>query len=263
MKKGIFKHPEGKGSALAFGLLALLFWSVSGGASETATRIGAETCLSCHSEIEKHVKNDVHATVNREKGETISSKACESCHGPGSLHADSGGKRKFIQRNEPKNCLVCHTAIQAQFKLQHHHPVPEGRMSCSDCHGFHGSGTKTNTIAQLQGERYTACFKCHKEVKGPFVFEHDAMRDGCQSCHNVHGSVQDKMLTAGQTTTCLRCHYDVTTNPAGNLSGGVAHGSTASTTGAAGGDYDIGSGDECVDHHRAPHGSNIWRTLNR
>jgi len=103
-------------------------------------------------------------------------------------------------------------------------------------------------------------------MRGPFVFEHDAMRDGCTACHSPHGSVQDKMLVAGQTTTCLRCHYDITTNPGGNMtSAGVTHGSPEKldSTGNAEGNFDIGRGEECVDHHRAPHGSNIWRTFNR
>lgn len=51
-----------------------------------------------------------------------------------------------------------------------------------------------------------ACFKCHKEQQGPFVWEHEATRDGCSSCHKVHGSVNDKMLIARDSNLCLRCH---------------------------------------------------------
>lgn len=96
-------------------------------------------------------------------------------------------------------------------------------------------------------------------MKGPFVFEHDAMREGCQTCHNPHGSVYDKMLVADQTNLCLRCHWEPAFNATGGGLGAIQHGVHA----GAGGDYYIGQGQECVDHHRATHGSNIWKTLNR
>lgn len=231
-----------------------------------AEYVGMETCASCHEEELRYYKHDPHASVmvvaDGGEGEDVAAEGCEACHGPGSLHAENDGKPGTILRDSVDRCFACHLDVQAQFKLQHHHPVEEGRMTCADCHGAHGKDARATVGAALQrgDER---CFKCHKEQKGPFVFEHEAMREGCQVCHNPHGSVQDKLLVAGQSTTCLRCHFDINTNPAGNLSGGVAHGSTASTTGAGGGNFEIGRGEECVDHHRAPHGSNIWRTFNR
>jgi len=264
------KSNQGTGPGIKFVgftamLAATLLLSFVNGvkAAGEATAVGSDTCLSCHASVERHFKNDIHATVDLKKDETIPENACESCHGLGSLHAESSGKRKFIARENPSNCLNCHTDVLAKLKLQHHHPVLEGRVGCSDCHTMHGKDSRTTTIDELKGGQDTACLKCHKEVKGPYVFEHDAMREGCTACHAPHGSVQDKMLVGGQTTTCLRCHYDLTTNGDGNLSGGVAHGSTLSTTGTGTGNYDIGRGEECVDHHRAPHGSNIWRTFNR
>jgi predicted CXXCH cytochrome family protein len=35
------------------------------------------------------------------------------------------------------------------------------------------------------------------------------VRDGCVSCHKVHGSVNDKMLVARDNNLCLRCHTQV------------------------------------------------------
>ena len=234
------------------------------GANPDAQAIGLQKCEACHEDVVKNFKGDPHALIDVPKtiGEKIPLNACESCHGEGSLHEADETAKGAILRESPDRCLSCHLDIKGKFSLQHHHPVPEGRMNCSDCHGFHGTKAQTKMVADLKRDDET-CFKCHKETKGPFVFEHEAMREGCQSCHNPHGSVQDKLLVAGQDTTCLRCHYDINTNPSGNLSGGVAHGSTPSTTGAKGGNFDIGRGESCVDHHRAAHGSNIWRTFNR
>ena len=42
---------------------------------------------------------------------------------------------------------------------------------------------------------------------GPFVFEHEAVREGCTTCHNPHGSVNARLLVARNQTLCLRCHF--------------------------------------------------------
>lgn len=180
--------------------------------------------------------------------------ACESCHGPGSLHVDSSGDKSKIIRYSQERCFACHADKKHQFQMQFHHPVPEGQMTCLDCHQTHHN-TSAARKAALQRPNET-CFKCHKEMKGPFVFEHDPMREGCQTCHEPHGGVYNKLLVADDNALCLRCHWEPNTdNAAGNL-GGVPHGT-------GGGNYFIGAGEDCVDHHRSPHGSNIWRTFNR
>ena len=214
-----------------------------------------ETCSACHEQITKRYRLESHYGSSIAEGEKIVGEACESCHGPGSLHVDGGGDKSKIVRYSAENCFSCHTDKKVQFQLQYHHPVPEGQMACTDCHDIHSTGRAVRSVTSLERQD-EKCFKCHKEMKGPFVFEHDAMREGCQICHEPHGGVYNKLLVADDHALCLRCHWQSNTNTAtGNL-GGVPHG-----TGA--GNYYIGTGEECVDHHRAPHGSNIWRTFNR
>ena len=224
-----------------------------------AEYVGMETCVVCHEKQSKYFKLDSHSTLvvgikDSDAGVGFHAGGCETCHGPGSLHADSKDKTKIL-KDSPERCLACHTERLAEFKLQNHHPVLEKQMTCSACHDLHGSSAKSAAARDLKRSD-EKCFACHKEFKGPFVFEHDAMRDGCQACHNPHGSVYNKMLVADQTVTCLRCHMDQKTNTTAGLGSGVKHG-------AGGGNYFIGQGEECVDHHRSVHGSNIWRTFNR
>jgi DmsE family decaheme c-type cytochrome len=159
-------------------------------------------------------------------------------------------EKKDIVRYSEQNCFSCHMGKRAEFQLQHHHPVPEGKMKCIDCHNPHETEGEAFLSGTALRKSDQTCFKCHKELKGPFVFEHDPMREGCQTCHNPHGSVYDKMLIADQTNLCLRCHWEQGFNVSGDL-GGINH------------NYYIGRGEECIDHHRAPHGSNIWKTFNR
>jgi len=124
-------------------------------------------------------------------------------------------------------------------------------MNCMDCHDIHQAGPAAFQSVTALERSSEKCLACHKEMKGPFVFEHDPMRDGCQTCHEPHGGVYSKLLVADRSSLCLRCHWEPNTNSATNNIGGVPH------------NYYVGAGEECVDHHRAPHGSNIWRTLNR
>ena len=218
--------------------------------------VGTETCATCHEEQAQRFKLTAHYRVLGEKEEVLGG-GCESCHGAGSLHADSQSKKDIV-RYAPENCFSCHMDKRGEFNLQHHHPVLEGRVKCTDCHNPHGTELESINTVALQKKDET-CFKCHKDVKGPFVFEHDVMREGCATCHNPHGSVYDKLLVADQANLCIRCHWDPAFNSGTGQMGAIQHGTKA----GAGGDYYIGKGQECIDHHRAVHGSNIWKTLNR
>ena len=54
-----------------------------------------------------------------------------------------------------------------------------------------------------------SCTSCHREQTRPFVFEHEALREGCTVCHSPHGSINRKMLTESDPNLCLRCHAQV------------------------------------------------------
>jgi DmsE family decaheme c-type cytochrome len=50
------------------------------------------------------------------------------------------------------------------------------------------------------------CYKCHTEKRGPFLFEHAAVREDCVSCHDPHGSNHDRLLVKKMPTLCYSCH---------------------------------------------------------
>jgi predicted CXXCH cytochrome family protein len=54
-----------------------------------------------------------------------------------------------------------------------------------------------------------ACAGCHREQTRPVVFEHEAMREGCTTCHNPHGSVNQKLLVERDANLCLKCHAQI------------------------------------------------------
>ena len=77
-------------------------------------------------------------------------------------------------------------------------------MVCTTCHNPHGS---TN-VKQLRAGNYVneACYSCHAEKRGPFLWEHAAGRESCTTCHDPHGSNNDRMLVARTPMLCQRCH---------------------------------------------------------
>jgi predicted CXXCH cytochrome family protein len=175
-----------------------------------AKYVGMDQCSLCHEKEVKNFKLTQHARIQIPgEGERADSTGCEACHGPGSLHVDAGGDKKLIvSGKDPNACFQCHLDKQAEFSLPHHHPVKEGKMDCTACHNPHGEDiltTKTMPVARVND----TCAQCHREQSRPHVFEHEAMREGCEVCHNVHGSINPKMLTERDNNLCLKCHAQV------------------------------------------------------
>lgn len=172
-----------------------------------ATFIGTAGCADCHDELVRDFKTATHANLMA-KGPNAVGVGCESCHGAGSLHSESGGEKGTIinPKRDPATCYECHLDVHAAFNLPYRHPVPEEKLTCTQCHDPHrGAAVKGGGTALLSANE--ACFECHSAQRGPFVFEHEAMREGCTTCHHPHGSVNDKLLTQRNASLCIRCHF--------------------------------------------------------
>ena len=187
-----------------------------------ATYVGMDVCSTCHEKEVREYKLSTHARI-KIKDDTTGAEGCEICHGPGSIHVDNGGGKGTMinPKRDPEICFTCHTDKKMQFRLPYHHPVLEGKMSCTDCHDAHGIDVSPWTATSENGVNET-CFKCHSDKRGPYVWKHDALNDGCTGCHQVHGSVNDKMLIARDFNLCLRCHA-MNNYPYGHGQNGAYH----------------------------------------
>ena len=98
-----------------------------------------------------------------------------------------------------------------------------------------------------------SCAECHREQTMPHVFEHEALREGCTTCHQPHGSVNAKLLNDRDNNLCLKCHAQ--TPGTGTKSAEIYIGREPhSDKLRMGGCYSAGC-------HTAVHGSNIDRRL--
>lgn len=160
-------------------------------------------CLSCHAK-------ELGRMNFRRSEHFKASLNCTSCH---SIHK-SPTPRRLLVKVQRELCYSCHPSVRAQFSMPFKHRVNEGVMACTDCHNPHGTfapswkmGDRPRLVVQASVNE-EACLGCHKDLRGPFVFEHTAVRvEGCETCHLPHGSANPRLLKRPVVfTLCLECH---------------------------------------------------------
>ncbi len=197
--------------------------------------VGSETCKACHEDQFKNFANTVHGKVAESKRWKDQAQSCESCHGPGKDHVEGAGdKTKIISfksrtaKENSQSCLACHsqTSTHATWRGSKHESAG---LSCLDCHSVHqsqsGKTNETTMFANLQAEtkilkkrtENDTCYQCHSDVRKAeyqrsthlFKNEDRESRMTCSSCHDVHGSIGDKLMkTASINDTCYTCHAE-------------------------------------------------------
>lgn len=224
------------------------------GAQSSPGYIGDEACIACHEDVMADFKSTSHGSLAQHQLPQ-GVQTCESCHGPGSVHAESGEvsdilafarlsqdaataacmtchyensyatfavgeharadvgctschdvhstREQNLLKRDPDLCFSCHHDIAGKMSLPSRHPVRDGKMNCSDCHDVH-SGVGSIKSAETAND---LCFTCHTDKQGPYQFEHAAVVEGCNTCHDPHGTVVNNLLLKGEPYLCLQCHH--------------------------------------------------------
>ena len=182
-------------------------------------------CLSCHAGAHPNFDRSPHA------------KAGVSCLGCHDVHASK--EEPLLKASQPTLCYQCHTDVKPAFNMPFHHKVNEGAVKCSDCHDTHGTFGKNNL--KSTADQDAICTKCHTETRGPFVYEHAAVKaEGCMGCHTPHGSQNARLLNMPSINgLCNQCHSRV--------ANATVHGMGAGSDELA----------PCTSCHTFIHGSNI------
>ncbi len=179
----------------------------------------SDACLRCHGDLMKkpHWQSEAHARAG------VSCVACHQIHPKPDKVNIVGGDRNLIKKqvfaaakesnhllkaDEPTLCNECHKTEVAQFRQNSHHPIPEGRMLCSDCHSIHPTNADRLKVATTKEK----CVSCHGDIAGPFAFEHDPVAGwtggGCAECHRPHGSNNPTLLKSFSRGLCAQCHTE-------------------------------------------------------
>jgi len=154
------------------------------------------TCLGCHAGSHPNFLRSPHAKANV---------ICIGCH---SVH-QAAPETAMLKVSQPALCFQCHTDVKPSFDMPFHHKINEGLIKCSDCHDAHG--TFGNNNLKSTADQNAICTKCHSETRGPFVYEHAAVKaEGCLGCHTPHGSQNARLLNMPNVNTlCNQCHSPV------------------------------------------------------
>jgi len=194
-------------------------------AKHSAKEVDAK-CLTCHAAAHPNFDRSPHAKANV---------SCISCH---SVH-QSEEQENLLKVSQPALCFQCHSDTKPAFNMPFHHKVNEGLMVCSDCHDVHGTFGANNL--KSTADQNAICTKCHTETRGPFVYEHAAVKaEGCLGCHTPHGSQNPRLLNMPAINPlCNQCHSGV----AANTVHGMSAGSSETIT--------------CTNCHTYIHGSNM------
>ena len=189
----------------------------------------SEDCAACHQTGSKTLlgwSTSVHARSNV---------LCSDCHNPHNRELwnlrEANELGTTVLRHAgatTRMCASCHAEVSAQLNLPSHHPIGEGMLGCTDCHGAHESRRRT------LGAQTNRCVSCHQEFAGPWIYEHPPVNEDCGYCHEPHGASADYLLEASQPAVCISCH----SLPIA----GAVHQPFAFTT-------------ACTDCHNAVHGS--------
>lgn len=194
-----------------------------------------QVCTTCHAGGEhinwagsQHQANDV---------------TCTSCH---VSHVPRDPV--LSKKTEVEVCFTCHAEQRSESFQFSHHPVREGKVGCSDCHNTHGSGGQSLLKEFTVNE---VCTTCHAEQRGPFLWEHQPVREDCTTCHKPHGSTQTALLKLRSPFLCQTCHQNSRAGHEGLVAGGKqlpGNGSPAQ--------YNMLLARGCQNCHMKVHGSN-------
>lgn len=209
----------------------------------------SEVCLTCHDREARRAwwRGSQHDSADV---------ACTTCH---QVHTNRD--KALGKATQTEVCYACHKEQRTQMQRPSHHPVPEGRMGCADCHDVHGSaGPKLARRDSTNG----TCYACHADKRGPFVHEHEPVAEDCTSCHQPHGSTVAALLKARPPMLCQQCHTPHVAGGVGAVGGqpGVftppRPGLPPAITGTTGGKnvVTLWQGRSCMNCHTQVHGSN-------
>ncbi len=208
--------------------------------TKPAEYVGSETCQTCHEDIFKAFAKNPHEVVETHGKRNWKGKACESCHGPGSKHAESADAAdiisfKSLQPDQAdQRCLQCHLNGKTNVgRILGSHA--RNQVACTACHSIHLAMNNPEPRAALpnpipftdpvlkrpnaQGRpplQYAVvnqlCAGCHTSVWQDFQRPHKHPLDrnamSCVDCHNPHGTfLRSSIQTfAANEPGCYKCH---------------------------------------------------------
>lgn len=183
--------------------------------------VDAETCKTCHlDQFERFSATTMGKLFLKHPRTAKEALGCESCHGPGKAHVESGGtafdgmitfSKKDPTPVERRNtiCLECHQKTTRLHWQGSPHELRD--LACTNCHRVMENISERSQLAKAT--EVETCGQCHLERRAQLMrSSHMPLREGkltCTTCHNPHGAVTDSLLRANSVNEkCYTCHAE-------------------------------------------------------
>ena len=145
-------------------------------------------------------------------------KGCTACH---AVHDAAGELVRRKQNDANELCSSCHMTVWAEFQRPHTHRLPQGAMSCVDCHNPHTAGTVSTYTSGLPANTYG--IKIYDNINNttnyvawdggrlwhPTAHTNISAQLLCKACHTTvqdHHVHQFNAAALAADVTCVDCH---------------------------------------------------------
>lgn len=172
--------------------------------------VGSAVCQGCHEELANEFAKSPHHILEEGGRHNWKERACESCHGPGSAHAEGADPKdirnplKLMTIEAINTCLNCHRNQPSRVGVVRGGHA-RNQVACMTCHSIHKPKPAKATAV---------CGSCHVAQLAQFQrpYRHRLQEGGvdCVDCHNPHGRLLTNALreVSANEPGCFRCHGD-------------------------------------------------------
>jgi DmsE family decaheme c-type cytochrome len=204
-------------------------------ASKPPQYISDQLCKACHYKETKAFTATMMGNVfELHPRDTQERLGCQGCHGPGSVHLATGGKKttgmltfrpssnESVQADNDR-CLSCHERGEHVFWRASTHG--SRGLACTDCHTIMRKESPQFQLTSaplvtpfinpfvVTRPETQVCLRCHLREKMEINLpSHMPLREGsmvCTDCHNPHGGPYPRQLRAATVNElCFTCHAE-------------------------------------------------------
>ncbi len=186
-------------------------------AQAPAGYVGQDTCLGCHDDKMKGAFEKSPHAMKADPRSPAAKLGCESCHGPGAKHVDDPATNKTRNLKSTgqasvinETCTACHSRQNHVLWSGSQHETRG--LACSTCHSVHSPKSEDKQLKEVTQREL--CATCHRDKiskldrSGHMPLREQKME--CSSCHNVHGTMNVRLLRKGDSIAelCTSCHAE-------------------------------------------------------
>lgn len=174
----------------------------------------SEVCLICHDGYDTSLALNPHRLLSDALDGPEARVTCTDCHVGDPRHWEEDPEEFAMPSLTAMSatslagvCSTCHMNAHQQNMLERNVHM-ENDVSCSACHGIHGS-TQRSLLKQSES---ALCLDCHTAVEAQFAqsYRHPVNDEivRCSQCHLSLDAMSRELSLNGTNAACTQCHSE-------------------------------------------------------